>query len=241
MTDHSSGAEVHLQLARPVDGRHDAGPGPPQQRPHSRQQFFYAEWLGEVVVGTQVQRAHLVTLTGSGRQHQHRHWYLHLAAYGGQHAQAVWTGQPDVQNEQIEGSFSDQRQRFGTVHSYKHVIAAGFQIQPHVLAHGCLVVNDENRRAGSAHGILRGRRSFKRQSHHQARTTRLPVLRPDASAVGLDDSSTDGESQACAWYARLLNTSGPVELVEDVLQVVRRDARTGVFDRQLELTAEARR
>src|SRR5258708_10305285 len=96
------GAKVNLQVAKVIGNQRSFWPRShaAQQRPHTGQQLRNPKWLGEVVVRTEVQRAHAVRLAAACGDHEHR--YLVVAADGLEHGQAVRSGKADVEQEQVQ-------------------------------------------------------------------------------------------------------------------------------------------
>src|SRR5258707_1634663 len=68
------GAKVNLQVAKAIGNQRSFWPRShaAQERPHTGQQFRNPKWLGEVVVRTEVQRAHAVRLAAACGDHEHR-------------------------------------------------------------------------------------------------------------------------------------------------------------------------
>src|SRR5690606_33282866 len=78
--------------------------------------------------------------------------------------------------------------------------------------------------------------STRRHGHEEPRAAALLALDPDAAAVRLDDALGDGEAEADAAAARV---AGLPEAVEEVRELIGRDAGPGVADLEAHLVAIA--
>lgn len=74
-------------------------PGTPQRGTYTRSQLPYVEWLGHIVVGSQVQRTDDVLLVTEGSEHDDR--YVQLVADTTTHFPSVDSRQQQVQQDQI--------------------------------------------------------------------------------------------------------------------------------------------
>ncbi|MNR25185.1 hypothetical protein D3C85_1423190 [compost metagenome] len=97
-----------------------------QQRLDARQQQARAHRFAHVVVGAQVEAEDLVGIVAARGEHQDRAviTIADLAA----NAQAVFTGQHQVEDHQVRLFLDDARRRQGAVALDRHAQAIGFQV-----------------------------------------------------------------------------------------------------------------
>ena len=92
-----------------------------QMRPHPRQQFLNAEWLGHVVVGAGVQRLHLRPLVLADRKNQHRRGAA--GADGAADLHAAHARHHQVGNHQVRRPIAEELQAFFGIVGGAHVVA----------------------------------------------------------------------------------------------------------------------
>jgi hypothetical protein len=99
-----------------------------QDGPHPGHQFARAEWLGQVVVGAQLEPDELVGFVGAGGQDDDGDGGL--AADGAGDVESVEAGQPQVEHEQIRLPGPRRGQRGGTVGRGEDVEARVLEVVP---------------------------------------------------------------------------------------------------------------
>src|SRR5438270_6638891 len=120
--------EVHLETGvairrcRPVWCLRSAA----QQRPYACQQLSNPEWLRDVVVGSQIQGADLVTLTATARKHHHRR--LQVTANRVEDLQSIRAWQTDAKQQQVERMLRDQLERLRPIGRRMHVVPTHLEI-----------------------------------------------------------------------------------------------------------------
>ena len=96
-----------------------------QRRPHPRQQLAGAEGLGDVVVGTEVQRLDLVRLGGAGRQHDDGGQVL--LAHIPDQLHAIPVRQTEVEDDQVWVAGTEHRLPQFAGGGHKRLVAVGLQ------------------------------------------------------------------------------------------------------------------
>src|SRR4030095_13608308 len=113
-----------------ADAQHrDALARPPaQQRAHPREELVEGEWLGEVVVGAEIEAGHLIGEPVARGEQQHRHLDLLLSS-GLEDAQAIELGQPDVEDDEVGAGPLDQAFEGGGAVAH-HLDRVAFLLEP---------------------------------------------------------------------------------------------------------------
>ncbi len=98
----------------------------PEHCPHTRQQFFGAEWLGDIVIGAYLKTAQQIGFARPSSDHDHRHAAVFAHAPADLvPVQVAW--QNEVQQDQIGLLDWNEFQRPLAVTGADHVIAGGAQ------------------------------------------------------------------------------------------------------------------
>ncbi|MNM11975.1 hypothetical protein D3C81_221450 [compost metagenome] len=127
--------------------------GAAQQSLDSRLQFAGAERLAQIVVSAQLQADDPVGLVGAGGEHDDR--YARLAwvlAYPAAQAEAVFVGQHDVKNDQVAGRGFQRVAKALAVSLGMHLEAGAAQVGLQQFTDFLVVVDHQDRFAGSAQG-----------------------------------------------------------------------------------------
>ena len=114
----------------------------PQGSAHAGQQFAGAEGLGDVIIGTQIQRFDLIHLVGAGREH-HDGGHI-LLPHGTDEFQPVPVRQAQIQNDQIRVVGGEQGQAHGTGMSHQSLIIVGGEQRFDKAADICLILYDQD-------------------------------------------------------------------------------------------------
>jgi hypothetical protein len=170
---------------------------------HPRQQLGHAERLLDVVVGAGVERAHLVALFGTGREHQHRH--VRSCAQAHDELDAVAVGQAEIDDHQIglsrcasaspsspspprtRASLRSRARRAGSGGCSGRLDSGG------TLGGGSFMTPRRPRLVAVEH-----RRRPERQREDQRRAAALDRLRLNRAAMRLDDRLADGQTETDA-------------------------------------------
>ena len=128
--------------ARAVDG-------PAQHRAHARQQLVDPERLGHVVVGSGVERLHLLALVADGRDEQDGD--VRPGADLARDVVARAVRQQQVEQHEVGRLERDLRERVGARPHDVHVVAGGLERGLERALDGALVVDDQHPCAASAH------------------------------------------------------------------------------------------
>ena len=94
-----------------------------------RAQLAQRERLGDVVVGAELEAEHLVRFAAARGQQQDRRVAV-VAAHRAQDLEAARAGQHDVEHQQVEAPFAQQRQRLVAVGRDRRLVAVVLQRVP---------------------------------------------------------------------------------------------------------------
>src|ERR1700722_16094630 len=114
----------------------------PQRGAHTGEQFVHPEWLGEVVVGAEIERLDLAGLIAAARQHDDGHAVVAAA----DHAQQFMTldvGQAEIENDE-GGILRQQFERRLAVRSFQYIVTLGAQAHPQQFPYRRVIVDDKN-------------------------------------------------------------------------------------------------
>ena len=208
------------------------------QRAQAGQQLAHVERLGDVVVGSGVQRADLVLAVDAGREHQHRPG--EPRAQAGEHLGAVQVGQAQVEDDDVGMRRGGLAQRGATVGGRDHLVAGRAEGDPQGAGQLRVVVDDQDpaHDVGTASGCRRrdGRRP--QRDHHRQAPTR-GVLRGQGAVHRLRQTAGHGEPEADALTGG--RVAQPLEGREDPLAVGEGNTWTSVDHAQLRVGRRARR
>ena len=113
------------------------------KRAHASFQLRKAKWLGQVIVCSEVKTLHPIVDRAAGGQDQDRHARAARAG-AAQYIKAIHTGQPEVENEQVEVAGRQRRIRLGTVlHAVDRVTGSAQRVS-HSLGKRRVVFGDED-------------------------------------------------------------------------------------------------
>lgn len=100
LTGHHASREINSHVAEFNDRRRALdGPAlPPQERTRTRSQFANAERLGQIVVGTDIERLDFILFVRTCREHENRH--LRPATQMADEVDAVAIGQAEIEHHQ---------------------------------------------------------------------------------------------------------------------------------------------
>ncbi|MCY1535088.1 hypothetical protein D9M68_704790 [compost metagenome] len=129
-------------------GQHGAAPA--KDGLHPRRQFARAEWLQDVIVGTNFQPDHAVDFVRACGQEDDRKVGKTAQCPADIEAVAVW--QPDIQDRQVIAPGTQQFQPFGRQQGVPTAHALARQCQCDVLGDGLVVFNEQD---GGGHAGLR--------------------------------------------------------------------------------------
>ncbi len=143
------GDGIQLDVAeaerRAVGARHRAA----QQGAHSRQQLVEGERLHEVVVRAGVEAGDTVRHGVARGEHQHR-GAVALQPHPAAELEPVHARHEHVQHDRVGSSLAERHERLAAVSREQHVVAVQPQCALHRLAHGGLVVDNQNAHRGPA-------------------------------------------------------------------------------------------
>eukprot|EP01132_Coremiostelium_polycephalum_P019996 gene19995-biopygen11032 len=113
----------------------------PQQGLDACQQQAWTHGFAHVIVGAHVQAQHLVHVVGARGQHQDHPVVAlaHLAA----NAQAVFTGQHQVEDHQVRLLGDDPRRREGAIAFHRHPQAVALQVVTGQLGQSLVVLDNQ--------------------------------------------------------------------------------------------------
>ena len=114
----------------------------PQGSAHAGQKFAGAEGLGDVIIGTQIQRFDLIHLVGAGREH-HDGGHI-LLPHGADEFQPVPVRQAQVQDHQIRVVGCEQGQAHGAGVRHQRLIVVRGQQRFNEAADVRLVLHDQH-------------------------------------------------------------------------------------------------
>jgi hypothetical protein len=144
---HGARAEVNADTTMRDDPARAVGRTDPAQHcTNPRKQFVCSEWLGEVVVGPEVEGANLVGLLASGADHDHRGamMVVHLL----EDLPSIDKRESDVEQDDVDGGAAAQHLRCGDpVGRERRLVTGRVERSSKDLAERCVVLDDENVRA----------------------------------------------------------------------------------------------
>ena len=152
---------------------------------HPSEQLLHAERLGDVVVGSEVERLHLVRAADAGREHDNRG--LGVSADAADDVDAGNVRQPEIQDDEIWSVPGRRGERLGAGPRLDHVIVAGCEVHRQRAQQGRLVVDDENSRHAFRSADLgreRARRSEQRRPLGQRERGQLEQRQPQEKHAG---------------------------------------------------------
>lgn len=113
-----------------------------EHRAHTREQLGHTEGFDQVIVGAKLARADAVNGSTVRRHDQDGH--LRVAAEGSQHGQPIWSGQADIQQQQIKAMLRCQLQGLRTIRGGQHLKAGRAEVVRDELTHWRFVIDDQN-------------------------------------------------------------------------------------------------
>lgn len=144
VTSHRARAEVDANAAVGHESAGSGGrPDTTQDRAYPREQLVGSEWLGQVVVGTEIQRAHLVRLLAPRTDDDDRGapGVVHLL----ENLPAVDKGKTDVEQDDIDGArLTEHLRRGDAVCGQRCRVAGRMQRAGEDLAKGRVVLDDQD-------------------------------------------------------------------------------------------------
>src|SRR5262249_13793661 len=150
---HGSIRQVDLELAH-SDGRDAVLAPPAQDRAHAGEQLLGAERLGDVVVGTGVEGAHLLVLVPDRRQHDDRQ--LAPAADLRRDRGAIAVGKDQIENDRVGRPDGDRVQRLLLRGGLLHAVPGVREDHPQAANDLGLIVDDEHPGLARAHPTVAG-------------------------------------------------------------------------------------
>ena len=223
---HSVGRQVDLLAVRPTPAVPPGPPGspaspPPAPRPPADaaaqggaqpgQQLVHAERLGQVVVGAEVERGHLVGLRLPDREHDDRH--RRPSPQAADDVEPVDAGQPEVQEHDVGMAGRRQVQRLLARCRLVDVVAARLEVDGQGAADLRLVVHHQH---PPAHSPDPSHAAARRDGDGEATARRVVdadvALHRGDEAVGHRQPEADaGVVRAVAEAAGRARTPGPAE------------------------------
>jgi hypothetical protein len=122
-----------------------------QHRVDPRQQLARIERLGQVVVRSHFQSENAIDVLAARGEHDDR--YLRFRAHLAAQAEAVFTRQHHVEDEQIDAMVGHRPDHFAPVDRHRDVAAVAAQVFRDQRPRLAVVVNDENVRRCRSHAV----------------------------------------------------------------------------------------
>jgi hypothetical protein len=123
-------------------GGGSGGLSPAQHRPHAADELAWAEGLGDVVVGSELQASNAVILLALGRKHNHRD--ARDLADQAQRLEAVEVRHHHVEQDQIGQAVAQLLQRSCAGGRFEDLKTVVFEVEPDEVDDARLVVDNQD-------------------------------------------------------------------------------------------------